>query len=211
MTQTCLDTDAPETYAVPTAVFNTNSLSKLKANVSGFGAILTMDMGRKSEIIADRGTQTDDDFMADVEMKHKMDMEELKTKIDSDEKHIESLTKLTDKLNSEIESLKSRIDEKEAFEKKDAKTIDLLLGVATECGVHLLKPGAVDRSLMLKCIPLKYDKDRVNLDYVHINTEGDLVNRKSDIRPAGEGRLKKYWGTCSTAPSSWMGVLGTGR
>ncbi|XP_046568742.1 uncharacterized protein LOC124277129 isoform X3 [Haliotis rubra] len=188
MTQTCLDTDAPETYAVPTAVFNTNSLSKLKANVSGFGAILTMDMGRKSEIIADRGTQTDDDFMADVEMKHKMDMEELKTKIDSDEKHIESLTKLTDKLNSEIESLKSRIDEKEAFEKKDAKTIDLLLG-----------------------IPLKYDKDRVNLDYVHINTEGDLVNRKSDIRPAGEGRLKKYWGTCSTAPSSWMGVLGTGR
>ncbi|XP_046559496.1 uncharacterized protein LOC124268546 [Haliotis rubra] len=200
MTRTCLDTAASQTYAVPSAVFNTNSLSKLKATLSGFGAILTMDMDGKSEIIADRGTQTDDDFMADVEMKHKMDMEELKTKIDSDEKHIESLTTLTDKLNSEIESLKSRIDEKEAIEKKDAKRIDLLLGVARECGVHLLKPGAVDRSFMLKCVPLKYDKDRVSLAYVHINTEGDLVNRKSDTRPAGKGRLKKYSGTCSTDP-----------
>ncbi|XP_046551930.1 E3 ubiquitin-protein ligase TRIM56-like isoform X2 [Haliotis rubra] len=151
MTRTCLDTAAPQTYAVPRAVFNTNSLSKLKANVSGFGAILTMDMDGKSEIIADRGTQTDDDFMADVEMKHKM-----------------------------------RIDEKDAIEKKDAKTIDLLLGVARECGVHLLKPGAVDGSLILKCIPLKYDKDSVNLNKVHINTEGDLVNRKSDTRPAEE-------------------------
>ncbi|XP_046559497.1 probable RING finger protein 207 homolog [Haliotis rubra] len=200
MTRTCLDNAAPQTYAVPTAVFNTNSLSKLKAIVSGFGAILTMDMDGKSEIIADRGTQTDDDFLADVEMKHKMDMKELKTKIDSDEKHIESLTKLTDKLNSEIESLKSRIDEKEAIEKKDANTIDLLLDTARECGVHLLKPGAVDRSFMLKCIPLKYDKASVNLDYVHINTEGYLVNRKSDTRPEGEGGLKKYRGTCSTVP-----------
>ncbi|XP_046559495.1 uncharacterized protein LOC124268545 isoform X2 [Haliotis rubra] len=168
MTRTCLDTAAPQTYAVPTAVFNTNSLSKLKATVSGFGAILTMDMDGKSEIIADRGTQTDDDFMADVEMKHKM-----------------------------------RIDEKEAIEKKDAKTIDFLLGVTGvvgECDVHLLKTGAVDRSFMLKCIPLKYDKDRVNLDCVHINTEGDLVNSKPGTRPAGEGRLKKYEGTCSTAP-----------
>ncbi|XP_048243126.1 uncharacterized protein LOC125376007 [Haliotis rufescens] len=51
-------------------------------------------------------------------------------------------------------------------------------------------------------IHLKYDKDKVNLDWVHINTEGDLVNRESDVdtRPAGEGRLKMYWGTCSTAP-----------
>ncbi|XP_046551932.1 protein PML-like [Haliotis rubra] len=199
MTRSCLDNAAPQTdYAVPTADFNTNSLSKLKANVSGFGAILTMDMDGES--VKDRGTQTDDDFMADVEMKHKMDMEELKTKIDSDEKHIESLTKLTDKLNSEIESLNTRIDEKEAIEKKDAERIDLLLGAARECGVHLLKPGTVDRSLMLKCIPLKYDKDRVNLDCVHINTEGDLVNRESYTRPAGEGGLKKYWGTCSTVP-----------
>ncbi|XP_046569291.1 uncharacterized protein LOC124277611 [Haliotis rubra] len=45
-------------------------------------------------------------------------------------------------------------------------------------------------------IPLKYDKERVNLNKVHINT--DLVNRKSGTRPAGEGRLKKYEGTCST-------------
>ncbi|XP_046570229.1 uncharacterized protein LOC124278545 [Haliotis rubra] len=58
---------------------------------------------------------------------------------------------------------------------------------------------------MLKCIPLKYDKDRVNLDYANINTEGDLVNRESDTRPAGEGRLKKYEGTCSTASLSQDG------
>ncbi|XP_067669030.1 probable RING finger protein 207 homolog [Haliotis asinina] len=200
MTRTCLDTAVTQTYVAPTAVFNTNSLSNLKAHVSGFGAILTVDMDGKSDVIADRGTQTDDDFMADVEMKHKMDMQELKTKIDSDEKHIQRLTDLTDKLNSQTETLKLRIDEKEAIEKRDATTIDFLLGVAWECDVYMLKPGAADRSFMLKCKPLKYDKDRVNLDYVHINTDGDLVNRKSDTRPAGEGRLKRYWGTCSIVP-----------
>ncbi|XP_046551939.1 uncharacterized protein LOC124261643 [Haliotis rubra] len=101
-------------------------------------------------VVSDRSTQNDDGFMADVELKHKMDMEELKTKIDSDEKEIGSLTKLTDMLNSEIKSLNKRIDEKETTEKRDAKTIDFLLGIARECGVHLLKPGAVDRSFMLK-------------------------------------------------------------
>ncbi|XP_067669029.1 uncharacterized protein [Haliotis asinina] len=200
MTQTCLDSAMTQTYVVPTAVFNTNSLSNLKAYVSGFGAIVTMDMDGKSDMIADRASQTDDDFMVDVETKHKMDMEELKTKIDSDEKHIESLIKLTDKLNSRIENLKLVIDVKEAIMKRDAKTMDFLLGVAREFDVHMLRLRAVDRSSMLKCITLKYDEDRANLDYVHINTEGNLVNKKSDTRPAGEGRLKKYKGTRSTDP-----------
>ncbi|XP_048243115.1 uncharacterized protein LOC124123914 isoform X1 [Haliotis rufescens] len=67
-------------------------------------------------------------------------------------------------------------------------------------GIYFLDAGKIDWSSILQCIHLKYDKDRVNLDWAHINTEGDLVNRESDTRPAGEGRLKKYWGTCSTAP-----------
>ncbi|XP_048246657.1 uncharacterized protein LOC125377427 isoform X2 [Haliotis rufescens] len=65
---------------------------------------------------------------------------------------------------------------------------------------HFLKSATTNNTFVLLCIHLKYDKDRVNLDTVHINTQGDLVNRKSDTRPAGEGRLKKYRGTCSTAP-----------
>ncbi|XP_046346938.2 uncharacterized protein LOC124127578 [Haliotis rufescens] len=67
-------------------------------------------------------------------------------------------------------------------------------------GIYFLDAGKIDWSSILQCIHLKYDKDRVNIVYVHINTEGNLVNRKSDTRPAGEGRLKKYEGTCSTAP-----------
>ncbi|XP_048246733.1 uncharacterized protein LOC125377434 [Haliotis rufescens] len=54
--------------------------------------------------------------------------------------------------------------------------------------------------MMLKCTNLRYDKDRVNLDWVHVNTEGNLVNRESKTRYAGEGRQTNYWGTCSTAP-----------
>ncbi|XP_048246658.1 uncharacterized protein LOC124112468 [Haliotis rufescens] len=65
---------------------------------------------------------------------------------------------------------------------------------------YFLKSAKTNNTFILLCIHLKYDKDRVNLANVHINTEGDLVNRKSDTRPAGEGRLKKYCGTCSTAP-----------
>ncbi|XP_048246716.1 probable RING finger protein 207 homolog [Haliotis rufescens] len=198
ITRNYLETAAPQTHVVPTAVFNTNSLSTLKSNISVFGAILPR--GVDEESVKDKDTQTDADVMADLEMKHKMDLTELKTKIGSDEKHMQGLKTLTDKLNAEIKSLKSCIDEKETSEKRASKTIDVLLGVATDCGVHLLKSEVVDRSMVLKCIHLKYDKDRVNLDLVHINTEGDLVNRKSDTRPAGEGRLKKYWGTCSTAP-----------
>ncbi|XP_048246728.1 uncharacterized protein LOC124112483 [Haliotis rufescens] len=163
ITRTYLETAAPESYVVPSAVFNTNSLSKLKSNISVFGAILPREV--EEESVKDKDTQTDDDFIEDLEMKHKM-----------------------------------CIKEKETTEKRASKTMDVLLGVARECGVHLLKSDVVDRSMVLKCIHLKFDKDRVNLDYVHINTEGDLVNRKSGTRPAGEGRLKKYEGTCSTAP-----------
>ncbi|XP_048247061.1 uncharacterized protein LOC125377499 [Haliotis rufescens] len=198
ITRNYLETPAPQTHVVPSAVFNTNSLSTLKSTISVFGAILPREVDVES--VKDKDTQTDDDFMADLEMKHKMDLTELKTKIASDEKHIETLKTLTDKLNVEIRSLKSRIEEKETTEKTASNIRDVLLGVARECGVHLLKSEVVDRSMVLKCIHLKYDKDRVNLDKAHINTEGDLVNRKSDTRPAGEGRLKKYEGTCSTAP-----------
>ncbi|XP_071084556.1 E3 ubiquitin-protein ligase TRIM45-like isoform X2 [Haliotis cracherodii] len=163
ITRNYLETAAPQTHVVPTSVFNTNSLSTLKSNISVFGAILPREVDEES--VKDKDTQTDDDLMADLEMKHKM-----------------------------------CIEEKENTEKRASKTMDVLLGVARECGVHRLKSGVVDRSMVLKCIHLKYDKDRVNLAKVHINTEGDLVNRKSDTRPAGKGRLKKYHGTCSTAP-----------
>ncbi|XP_071085376.1 uncharacterized protein [Haliotis cracherodii] len=198
LTRTYVETAAPQTHVVPTSVFNTNSLSTLKSTLSVFGAILPREVDEES--VKYKDTQTDDDLMADLEMKHKMDLTQLKTKIASDEKQIESLKTLTDKLNVEIRSLQSCIEEKETTEKRASKTMDVLLGVARECGVHRLKSGVVDRSMVLKCIHLKYDKDRVNLDKVHINTEGDLVNRKSDTRPAGKGRLKKYHGTCSTAP-----------
>ncbi|XP_048246857.1 uncharacterized protein LOC125377442 [Haliotis rufescens] len=197
MTQICLDTGIPQTHDVPTAIYNTSSLSKLKSCISGFGTILTCEMD--GEYVKDKDTQTYD-FIADLEMKHKMDITELKMKIDADEKHIESLKLLTDQLNAEINSLKSRIYEKENVEKRAPQIKDFLRDLASEYSVHLLNPGAVDTSMLLKCIHLKYDKDRVNLDKVHINTEGDLVNSKSDTRPAGDGRLKKYKGTCSTAP-----------
>ncbi|XP_067659731.1 uncharacterized protein [Haliotis asinina] len=93
-----------------------------------------------------------------------------------------------------------RLEEKEVIKERAARTIDFLLCEAREWGVHKLNSGPVDRSMLLKCTPLKYDKDRANLDKVHINTDGDLVNRKSDTRPAGEGRLMNYMGTCSTVP-----------
>ncbi|XP_048246851.1 uncharacterized protein LOC124123178 [Haliotis rufescens] len=197
MTQMCLDTVTPQTHDVPTAVYNTSSLSNLQSRISEFGAILTCEMDGES--VQDKDTQTYD-FIADLEMKHKMDITELKTKIDADEKHIESLKLLTDQLNAEIKSLKLRIDEKEKVEKRAPQIMDFLRELASEHSVHLLNPGAVDTSMLVKCIHLKYDKDRVNLDTVHINTKGDLVNRESDTRPAGEGRLKEYTGTCSTAP-----------
>ncbi|XP_067670468.1 uncharacterized protein [Haliotis asinina] len=54
--------------------------------------------------------------------------------------------------------------------------------------------------MVLKCIHLKYDTDKVNLARTSINTEGDLVNGTPYTRPAREGRLKKYLGTCSTVP-----------
>ncbi|XP_046349438.2 uncharacterized protein LOC124130183 [Haliotis rufescens] len=107
-------------------------------------------------------------------------------------KHDSSMTEL------EVQH-KTRIDDEENVGKRSSKAIDFLLGLVSECGVHLLTPGAVDRSMVLKCIHLQYDSDRANLDYVGIYT-GELVNRKSDPRFAGEGRLKNYRGTCSKAP-----------
>ncbi|XP_048246720.1 uncharacterized protein LOC124112481 isoform X2 [Haliotis rufescens] len=198
ITRNYLETAAPQTHVVPTAAFNTNSLSTLKSTISVFGAILPREVDEES--VKEKDTQTDDDLMADLERKHKMDLTELKTKIASNEKHIESLKSLPDKLNAEIKCWKSRIKEKKTTENRASKTMDVLLGVARECGIQLLKSEVVDRSMVVKCIHLKYDKDRVNIDYVNINTEGDLVNRKSGTRPAGKGRLKKYWGTCSTGP-----------
>ncbi|XP_048247296.1 uncharacterized protein LOC124128868 [Haliotis rufescens] len=76
------------------------------------------------------------------------------------------------------------------------KSLECVSSVA----VHLLPASDAPFPVPLLCIDVKYDKDRVKLDSVHINTEGDLVNRKSDTIPAGEGRLKKYSGTCGAAP-----------
>ncbi|XP_046557814.1 uncharacterized protein LOC124267005 isoform X2 [Haliotis rubra] len=148
--RSCLKDVRSQSRAVTSAFLNTNRLSVLKSNISVFGAITT-NVG-DAEPFKDKDTQTLDDYMADLDRKHKM-----------------------------------FIAEKENIEKRLSKNLDVLLGVARECCIHLLKPGTVDRSVVLKCTPLKYDKDRVNLDKVHINTEGDLVNRKSDTRPAGEG------------------------
>ncbi|XP_046559089.1 uncharacterized protein LOC124268113 isoform X2 [Haliotis rubra] len=95
---------------------------------------------------------------------------------------------------------KNSIDENENIVKRASETTHFLLGLLNECDVHLLKPDVLDKSMVLKCIHLKYDTDKVNLDYTHINTEGDLINSTSDTRSAGKGRLTNYWGTCSTIP-----------
>ncbi|XP_048248966.1 protein PML-like isoform X2 [Haliotis rufescens] len=169
MTRTCLETASPETHDVPEAVFNTNGLSKLKSDMSGFGNITTLKEDSEGGTPEDKQTQTDDDYLADLEQKHKMMLAE---KEQSCQVALENIHHLQ----------------------------TFLIDFPTEGCVHLLKTGVADRRMVLHCLHLKYDKDRVNLDYVDINTEGDLVNRKSDTRPAGEGRLKNYSGTCSSAP-----------
>ncbi|XP_046365339.2 tripartite motif-containing protein 45-like [Haliotis rufescens] len=66
---------------------------------------------------------------------------------------------------------------------------------------HLLETTALDKApIILQCIHLKYDSGAFNLDYVNVNTEGELVNRRPDTRLSRQGRLKTYCGTCSTAP-----------
>ncbi|XP_048244725.1 uncharacterized protein LOC124121846 [Haliotis rufescens] len=169
MTRTCLETASPETHDVPEAVFNTNGLSKLKSDMSGFGNITTLKEDSEGGTPEDKQTQTDDDYLADLEQKHEMMLSE---KDQTCQVALETINRLQ----------------------------TFLIGFPTEGCVHLLKTGVVDRRMVLNCLHLKYDKDRVNLNEVHINTEGDLVNRESDTRPAGEGRLKRYSGTCSTAP-----------
>ncbi|XP_046343069.2 uncharacterized protein LOC124123911 [Haliotis rufescens] len=203
ITRTCLETAAPQTHDVPTAAFNNNGLSKLKSDMSAFGTITAS----KEEIVDtgdDKQTQTDDDYLADLEQKHEMELPELESDIASDLERIEILQALTDKLNDEANNINLTLAEKDETCKIASETIGRLqtslIGFPTEGCVHLMKTGVADRCMVLHCIHLKYDKDRVNLDTVHINTEGDLVNRKSGTRPAGEGRLKEYDGTCSTAP-----------
>ncbi|XP_071084713.1 transcription intermediary factor 1-alpha-like [Haliotis cracherodii] len=239
MTRTCLETASPKTHDVPEAVFNTNGFSKLKSDMSGFGSITTLKEDSEGGTPEDKQTQTDDDYLADLEQKHEMELAKLESNIASQNERTKQLQQLTDKLNAEANNMKlelaklesniashkesteqlQRLTEKLHAEANNMKlmlaekdqtchvaleTINrlqtFLIGFPTEGCVHLLKTGVVDRRMVLNCLHLKYDKDRVNLDYVHINTEGDLVNRRSDTRSAGVGRLKKYWGTCSTAP-----------
>ncbi|XP_071084908.1 protein PML-like [Haliotis cracherodii] len=166
MTRTCLETASPETHDVPEAVFNTNGLSKLKSDMSGFGNITTLKEDSEGGIPEDKQTQTDDDYLSDLEQKHEM-----------------------------------MLAEKDKSCQVASETIDhlqTLIGILIEGCVHLI--CVADRRMVLHCLRLKYDKDRANLDKVHINTEGHLINRKSDTRPAVKGRLKEYSGTCSTAP-----------
>ncbi|XP_048248963.1 transcription intermediary factor 1-alpha-like isoform X1 [Haliotis rufescens] len=204
MTRTCLETASPETHDVPEAVFNTNGLSKLKSDMSGFGNITTLKEDSEGGTPEDKQTQTDDDYLADLEQKHKMELAKLKSTIALDNERTEQLQQLTDKLNADANNMKLMLAEKEQSCQVALENIHhlqtFLIDFPTEGCVHLLKTGVADRRMVLHCLHLKYDKDRVNLDYVDINTEGDLVNRKSDTRPAGEGRLKNYSGTCSSAP-----------
>ncbi|XP_048246859.1 uncharacterized protein LOC125377443 isoform X2 [Haliotis rufescens] len=158
--------------------------------------------------------------------KQKAKIKELEGENDIQKKHIASLQEMIEPLQESLVQLrKEKADsdrERQLLKQRnkylegvqnlsrdetpDRERIKSLLGSLSNMGLshnvtpHLLKSNAVDNTFVLQCIHLKYDKDRVNPDYVHINTEGDLVNRKSDTRPAGEGRLKKYRGTCSTAP-----------
>ncbi|XP_048258214.1 uncharacterized protein LOC125383634 isoform X2 [Haliotis rufescens] len=203
MTRTCLETASPETHDVPEAVFNTNGLSKLKSDMSGFGNIAALEEDSEGGTPDDKHTQTDDDYLADLEQKHEMELAKLESNIASHNERTEQLQQLTDKLNAEANNMKLMLAEKDKSCQDALETIDrlqTLIGFTTEGCVHLLKTGVADRRMVLHCLHLKYDKDRINLAEVHINTEGDLVNRESDTRPAGEGRLKKYSGTCSTAP-----------
>ncbi|XP_046561293.1 transcription intermediary factor 1-alpha-like isoform X2 [Haliotis rubra] len=162
-TRAFLDTAETQTQDIPAAVFNTNGLSKLKSNISRFGAVLTKDM--EKQYARDKETQTEHDFIAEMEIKYK-----------------------------------NSIDENENIVKRASETTHFMLGLLNECDVHLLKSDALDKSMVLKCIHLKYDTDKINLDEAHINTEGDLINSKSATRSARKGRLKKYRGTCSTIP-----------
>ncbi|XP_048243116.1 uncharacterized protein LOC124123914 isoform X2 [Haliotis rufescens] len=109
---------------------------------------------------------------------------------------LDTMPTITD-LQNEIVIFK---DQEKDFKMERKRLMEVLKDNQESLGIYFLDAGKIDWSSILQCIHLKYDKDRVNLDWVHINTEGDLVNRKSGTRPAGEGRLKKYDGTCSTAP-----------
>ncbi|XP_067669010.1 uncharacterized protein [Haliotis asinina] len=125
----------------------------------------------------------------------------MKTNLASDQ---EEHYQLIEKVNAPANNMKLLLAEKDKSREIASETIDRpetsLTGFPTGGCVHMLKTSVPDTDMALHCITLKYDKDRVNNDKVHINTEGELVNRKSDTRPAGVGRLKRYEGTCSTVP-----------
>ncbi|XP_046548142.1 uncharacterized protein LOC124258116 [Haliotis rubra] len=126
-TRAFLDTVETQTQDIPAAVFNTNGLSKLKSNISRFGAVVTKDM--EKEYARDKETQTEHDFIAEMEIKYK-----------------------------------NSIDDNENIEKRASETTHSLLGLLNECDIHRLKPDALDKSMVLKCIHLKYDTDKINLD-----------------------------------------------
>ncbi|XP_067669220.1 myosin heavy chain, cardiac muscle isoform-like isoform X3 [Haliotis asinina] len=154
-----------------------------------------------THFLLDKETQTEHDVMAEMETQYR----NVRLSIDDIEKRASETTHfLLDKetqtehdVMAEMETqYRNSIDD---IEKRASETTHFLLGLLNECDVHLLKPDAVDKSMVLKCIRLKYDTDKVNLD-TQISTEGDLINRMSDTRYAGKGNLKNYKGTCSTTP-----------
>ncbi|XP_046546292.1 transcription intermediary factor 1-beta-like isoform X2 [Haliotis rubra] len=148
VTRTYLETASPQTYDVATAVFNTNGLSKLKSDMSGFGTISALKEETTRDRTDDKETQTDDIF-ATLKQKHEM-----------------------------------MLAEKDRSLQAASETI--LNSYPKGC-VHVLKTDVPDRHMVLHYTPLKHDKDRVNLDKVHINTEGDLVNRSRTPDLQGRG------------------------
>ncbi|XP_046569013.1 tripartite motif-containing protein 2-like isoform X2 [Haliotis rubra] len=71
VTRTYLETASPQTYDVATAVFNTNGLSKLKSDMSGFGTITALKEETARDRTDDKETLTDDIF-ATLTQKHEM-------------------------------------------------------------------------------------------------------------------------------------------
>ncbi|XP_048252517.1 E3 ubiquitin-protein ligase TRIM56-like [Haliotis rufescens] len=141
MTRTCLETPSPETHDVPEAVFNTNGLSKLKSDMSGFGNITTLTEDSEEVTPEDKQTQTNDDYLVDLEQKHKMELAKLKSNIASDNERTEQLQQLTDKLNAEANNMKLMLAEKDITCQVASETIHhlqtFLIGMYTVCGLFL--------------------------------------------------------------------------
>ncbi|XP_067670259.1 E3 ubiquitin-protein ligase TRIM56-like [Haliotis asinina] len=83
--------------------------------------------------------------------------------------------------------------------KKSANRGDTVKSDGAPVTYHLLETTAMDHApVILQCIHVQYDSGAFNLDYVNVTADGDLVNRRPDIRLPRQGRLKMYRGTCST-------------